>query len=182
MTVKEVAEAFGVDPESIKWHIRKEFPELLKNGIQTYLNEEQVTVIKKKMIPTSQLVAATTDFEMMEQAKNVMAWLSRKYEEEKTARVEAERKNAVLMHVSKTYTATEIAKELNMKSANELNRKLSELKVQYKQNDTWVLYAAFSTLGYTEIKQTVLDSGKVVYDRHFTQDGRKFILDILRNK
>jgi phage antirepressor YoqD-like protein len=83
------------------------------------------------------------------------------------------------MHVSKTYTATEIAKELNMRSANELNKKLAEIKVQYKQNETWVLYASFSNLGYTEIKQTVLDNGKVVYDRHFTQDGRAFILKVL---
>lgn len=37
--------------------------------------------------------------------------------EERAARIEAERRNAILMHVTKTYTATEIAKELNMKSA-----------------------------------------------------------------
>jgi phage antirepressor YoqD-like protein len=66
-----------------------------------------------------------------------------------------------------------------MRSANELNKKLAEIKVQYKQNETWVLYASFSNLGYTEIKQTVLDNGKVVYDRHFTQDGRAFILKVL---
>jgi prophage antirepressor-like protein len=40
-----------------------------------------------------------------------------KLKEERAARVEAERKNAILMHVNKTYTITEIAKELGLKSA-----------------------------------------------------------------
>ena len=37
-----------------------------------------------------------------------------KLKEERTARVEAERRNAILMHVNKTYTVTEIAKELGL--------------------------------------------------------------------
>lgn len=59
-----------------------------------------------------------------------------KLKEERKARVEAEKKNAILMHVNKTYTMTEIAKELNLKSATELNKILAEKKVQYKVNDT----------------------------------------------
>lgn len=43
-----------------------------------------------------------------------------KLKEERAARVEAERKNAILMHVNKTYTITEIAKELGLKSAMQL--------------------------------------------------------------
>lgn len=99
--------------------------------------------------------------------------------EEKQARIEAERRNAILMHSSKTYTTTEIAKELGLKSAIALNHKLSDKKVQFKQNGTWVLYSKYSDLGYTDIKQTVLDSGKIVYDRHWTNDGRMFILELL---
>ena len=93
-------------------------------------------------------------------------------------RIEAEKTNAILMHVNKNYTSTEIAKELNLKSATELNKKLKELNVQYKQNDTWVLYSKYSNLGYVDIKQNVLDSGKVVYDRKWTQLGRKFLLEL----
>ena len=101
-----------------------------------------------------------------------------KLKEEKEARIEAERKNAILMHVNKTYTTTEIAKELDMRSAIELNKKLAEMKVQYKQNKTWVLYSNYSSCGYTEIKQRVLDTDKVVYDRAWTQLGRDFILHL----
>lgn len=101
--------------------------------------------------------------------------------EERAARIEAERKNAILMHVNTTYTATEVAKELNLKSANELNRLLAERKIQYKVGNTWVLYSRYSNLGYEEIKQETLDNGKVVYHRKFTQLGRDFILNILKN-
>lgn len=102
-----------------------------------------------------------------------------KLKEERAARIEAEQTNAILMHVSKTYTSTEIAKELGFKSANELNKALYASGVQYKQNDTWVLYSKYANCAYTEIKQTVLDSGKIVYDRRWTQLGRKFILDFI---
>ncbi len=102
-----------------------------------------------------------------------------KLKEERNARVAAERKNAILMHVNKTYTMTEIAKELGMKSAIQLNRLLSKKKVQYQVNGTWVMYSRYSDLGYEEIKQEVLDSGKVIYHRRITQMGREFILNLV---
>lgn len=102
--------------------------------------------------------------------------------EERAARIEAERKNAILMHVNDTYTCTEIAKELNMKSAKQLNNELSKRGIQYKIGNTWVLYSQYSNLGYEEIKQETLDNGKVVYHRKFTQLGRDFILNLFKNK
>lgn len=102
--------------------------------------------------------------------------------EERAARIEAERKNAILMHVNTTYTATEIAKELNMKSAKQLNNELSKRGIQYKIGNTWVLYSQYSNLGYEEIKQDTLDNGRVVYHRKFTQLGRDFILNLFKNK
>lgn len=104
-----------------------------------------------------------------------------KLKEERKARIEAERKNAILTHVTKTYTMTEIAKELNFKSAIKLNNLLAEKKIQYKVNGTWVFYSKYSDLGYEEIKQEVLDSGKVVYHRKITQLGREFILGLFEN-
>lgn len=92
-----------------------------------------------------------------------------KLKDERTARVEAERKNAILMHVNKTYTVTEIAKELGLRSATQLNKILAEKKIQYSVNGTWVMYSKYSDLGYEEIKQEVLDSGKVIYHRRITQ-------------
>lgn len=105
-----------------------------------------------------------------------------KLKEERAARVKAERRNAILTHVNKTYTMTEIAKELNMKSAIQLNKLLAEKKIQYQVNGTWVLYSQYSNLGYEEIKQEILDSGKVIYHRRITQIGREFILDLFNRE
>jgi prophage antirepressor-like protein len=101
-----------------------------------------------------------------------------KLKQERQARVEAERKNAILTHVNKTYTMTEIAKELNLKSAIQLNKLLADRKIQYNVNGTWVLYSPYSSMGYEEIKQEILDSGKVIYHRRITQLGREFILQL----
>lgn len=105
-----------------------------------------------------------------------------KLKEERAARIEAERKNAILTHVNKTYTMTEIAKELNMKSATELNKFLADRHIQYKINGTWVFYSDYSNMGYEEIKQEVLDSGKVIYHRKITQTGREFIIGLFEKE
>ena len=86
----------------------------------------------------------------------------------------------LLSHTGKGYTITEIAKELNMKSANELNKKLAEMKVQYKSNGTWVMYSKYSKKGYEIIKQEVTDNGAVIYHRKITQAGREFILNLFK--
>lgn len=98
------------------------------------------------------------------------------YKEERQRRIEAERTNAILMHVNKTYTATEIAKELGFRSARALNQDLAKRRIQFKQNNTWVLYSDYADRGYTEIKQEVLDNGRVIYHRRWTQMGREFLL------
>lgn len=98
--------------------------------------------------------------------------------EERQARIEAERKNAILMHTNKTYTATEIAKELGFKSAIALNKDLCKKKIQYKVNNTYVLYSKYAEMGLVSIKQQIMDNGREVYNRHFTQYGRDFLLKL----
>ena len=124
------------------------------------------------------IYATDTTIEKMISNPDFAIQLLTTLKEEKAARIEAERRNAVLMHATKTYTTTEIAKELGLKSAIALNNKLAEKKVQFKQNETWVLYSKYADLGYTDIKQSILDSGRIVYDRRWTQDGRAFILGL----
>lgn len=103
--------------------------------------------------------------------------LLEKLKEERKARLEAEHTNKILMHHKKLYTTTEIAKELNLSSAKKLNEMLSQDRIQFKQNGTWILYSSYSDLGYVHIKQEVLDNGKIIYHRKWTQEGRKFILE-----
>lgn len=100
------------------------------------------------------------------------------YKEERERRVQAERTNAILMHVNKTYTATEIAKELGFRSAIALNKDLAKRRIQFRQNKTWVLYSDYADQGYTDIKQEDLDNGRVIYHRRWTQRGREFLLNL----
>jgi prophage antirepressor-like protein len=100
------------------------------------------------------------------------------FKEERQKRKEVEKVNNILMHINKNYTCTEIAKEIGFKSAAALNNDLREKKIQYKQNETWVLYSKYADNGYVDIKQEVLDNGKVIYHRKFTQLGREFLLKL----
>lgn len=114
-------------------------------------------------------------------AEAARAWAS-EYEAKQQALLEAnEAKERVnkLIHIAKTYTSGEIAKELNIKSAMALNKMLEERKIQFKQNGTWLLYSDYADKGYTSIKQIQLDNGHIQYDRRWTGSGRDFILDIL---
>lgn len=104
-----------------------------------------------------------------------------KLKEERSARIEAEKQVAVLTHVNKTYTCTEVAKELGLKSAIELNNRLKELGVQYKINQTWVPYTKYSTLGWFDIKQEVADNGHIIYHRKITGIGRQGIINLINS-
>ena len=149
-------------------------------------NKEQAKNFKKwvtgEVLPSIRkhgIYATESTIESMINNPDFAIQLLQTLKTEREARIEAERRNAVLMHATKTYTSTEIAKEIGLKSAIALNNKLSDLKIQFKQNGTWLLYSQYADLGYTDIKQKALDNGQVVYDRHWTQDGRLFILKAL---
>ena len=125
-------------------------------------------------------IFATSDF--IEEALNnpdAMIAALTKLKQERERRIEAEKQVAVLTHVNKTYTCTEVAKELGLKSAIELNNRLKELGVQYKVNQTWVPYTKYSTLGWFDIKQEVADNGHIIYHRKITGIGRQGIINLL---
>ena len=83
--------------------------------------------------------------------------------------------NNALMHVVKTYTTGEIAKEIGFKSASQLNKLLHNKGIQYKQNGTWLLYSKYADMGLVEIKQGVKND-HAYYNQQWTQKGRQFIL------
>lgn len=99
---------------------------------------------------------------------------------EEKERIEEEKNK--LIHQGKLYTATEIAKEVGFRSATAFNKDLEEKKIQYKCNNTWVLNARYSELGYVSIKQIELDNGRIIYDRKFTGKGRDWLINNIYNK
>ena len=80
-------------------------------------------------------------------------------------------------------TITAIAKDYGM-SAKKLNKKLHELKVQFKQGHQWFLYSEYHNCGYTH-SETVEYKHKdgttdVTMNTKWTQKGRLFLYDLLK--
>lgn len=113
---------------------------------------------------------------------DVLIAVATKLKEERVARLEAEKQRDKLIHQGKLYTTGEIAKELGLSSATKLNGLLAEMKIQYKQNNTWLLYSKYCEKEYISIKQQQLDSGKIIYDRKWTGIGRDFILEKFKER
>jgi phage antirepressor YoqD-like protein len=191
MTVKEVAELLGVHRDTVLSWGNKLFPEKFARGVTTLLNEEEVTRIKQAMSKNysfRNVPEVRTDLEYTEMAKEVMEYLVHKTNTLKaevalltTRNHVLENRVNMLVHDSKTYTATEIAKECGMQSAKALNEFLEFNDVQYKVNGTWVLHAKYSGCGYESIKQEELDNGKIIYNRHWTGKGREFLIEFVKN-
>ena len=80
-------------------------------------------------------------------------------------------------------TITAIAKDYGM-SAKTLNKKLHELKVQFKQGDQWFLYSNYHNCGYThsETVEYVHKNGtkNVTMNTKWTQKGRLFLYELLK--
>lgn len=74
---------------------------------------------------------------------------------------------------------TEIAKDYGM-SACKLNRILSDLRVQYRIRDTWVLFGAYHDKGYTKLSTYITPSGAVRNHTCWTQKGREFLYTLLK--
>ena len=193
VTTKELADVLGVDVKTVSNAVERllgssseKFGEIrtVSNGGRPskVFNQLQATMIKQEIqqhhnLGSRQIDQVSTELEENQLIANALVILQRRNEELRIRAERAEHTNQILMHSSKLYTVTEIAKELGMTSAEVLNKKLEEKKVQYKVNGTWVPTAAYADLGYFEIKQQVHDNGFVYYDRKVTQEGRQFILE-----
>lgn len=81
-------------------------------------------------------------------------------------------------------TITQIAKDYGM-SGREMNAKLHDLKVQYKQGSTWLLYSKYQKTGWTHSDTIVVDrtdgTKKAVMQTKWTQKGRLGLYELLKN-
>lgn len=81
-------------------------------------------------------------------------------------------------------TITQIAKDYGM-SGREMNAKLHELKVQYKQGFTWLLYSKYQKTGWTHSDTIVVDRAdgtkKAVMQTKWTQKGRLGLYELLKS-
>lgn len=80
-------------------------------------------------------------------------------------------------------TITAIAKDYGM-SAKAFNKKLHDLKIQFKQGHQWFLYSEYHNCGYTHsetVEYTHKDGTKdVTMNTKWTQKGRLFLYELLK--
>lgn len=80
-------------------------------------------------------------------------------------------------------TITQIAKDYGM-SGRAMNRKLHELKVIYKQGQTWLLYAKYQKTGWTHSETVMVPkkdgTEKAVLNTKWTQQGRLGLYELLK--
>lgn len=86
----------------------------------------------------------------------------------------------VVLNSPNLVTVTQIAKDYG-KSGKWLNKLLSELKIQYKQSNQWLLYSKYQGKGYTQsVTYADEDSEFTKLNTKWTQKGRMFIYDKLK--
>lgn len=76
---------------------------------------------------------------------------------------------------------TQIAKDYGM-SGRAMNKLLHELGIQYKMGNTWLLYQDYADMGYTQSKTHAIDAERSVMHTYWTQKGRLFLYDLLKNE
>ena len=192
MTTKELAEALNVDVDTVNNAVKQlDFSEVLRKSTggrpTKVFTEKQATLIKQEIqkhhnLKSRQIDNVTTEVEENETILKAIRILKNRNEELRKRAELAENKNNILMHSEKTYTISEIAKELSYKSGIEFNKILYNDKIIFKRNGTWIPYSDYSESGYFEIKQSILENELVVYNLRVTQKGREFLLSKYSDK
>ena len=192
MTTKELAEALNVDVDTVNNAVKQlDFSEVLRKSTggrpTKVFTEKQATLIKQEIqkhhnLKSRQIDNVTTEVEENETILKAIRILKNRNEELRKRVELAENKNNILMHSEKTYTMSEISKELGYKSAIEFNKVLYNDKIIFKRNGTWIPYSDYSESGYFEIKQSILENELVVYNLRVTQKGREFLLSKYSDK
>ena len=111
--------------------------------------------------------------------------------DEQDKRRKLEEENAFLTVKAKYYDqilnsknsvpVTQIAKDYGM-SAIAFNKMLRDYGIQYPIRNSWVLYAQFANLGYTQSKTYSIDENKSVMHTCWTQKGRLFLYEFLKER
>lgn len=145
--------------------------ELLKTGVTTISDEDEaiynaMNILQKRLEASKQKVQILES--KVELQETEIKYLTPK----------AQYTDEVLQSTS-TFTTTQIAKDLGM-SAQALNQKLKERKIQFFQSGQWFLTHTYQDKGYTDMRitpyfDTKTGEPKTSQSMVWTEKGRQFI-------
>lgn len=120
--------------------------ELLRTGVATVSNDDEAIAYAMQVL-NNRLEQARQEKAMLEQQNNYLS---------NEIRQQAPKVKYVddVLQSARTYTSTQMAKELDMKTAEQLHKKLKEMGVMFYQSGQWMLTATHCGKGYTRPRTT----------------------------
>ena len=171
-------------PEAEKfteWVTEEVLPSIRKNG--GYM-EGQEKLSDNELMAKALIVANNTIEERNRKVRELEVQNSQKTQIIGELKPKADYLDNILQNNS-TMTVTTIAKDYGM-SAETFNKKLHELKIQFKQSGQWFLYSQYQSCGYTHSKTTkyMRNDGTegIKLNTEWTQKGRVFLYNTLREQ
>lgn len=166
MTVREVAEALRCEESTVRKHIKSIRSNLgnvaqVENGKTTYLNEAEVTEIKRRiersgrtdLSSVEQAAHATTELEMRQKVAEVMAWLASEVDRLRGAVVDAAPKVEFFDAVANSkdaITMREVAAALNLPGWGR-NRIFERLREEGILDNRNIPYREYQDRGYFRV-------------------------------
>ncbi len=192
MTVKELAEILGVGKKTISRIVKNNFPEIVKNGITTYLNQKQVTFIKLELskrhnlVSTDKLENVTTDLEVDLYVEKALRLQKEKIIRQKQKIEQLSGQNQLMKPKAEFYDTvtqtddwrdiSEVAKLLNLGYGNiTLFKKLREDKILMSNN---LPYQKYVTKRYFRVVEKPYYKGKqrcISYKTVVSQKGVEYL-------
>ena len=121
--------------------------ELMRTGVTTVSNDDEAIAYAMQVL-NKRLEQSRQEKAMLEQQNNLLT------NEIKTQAPKVQYVDNVLQSPN-TYTSTQMAKELNMRTAEQLHKKLTEKGIMFRQSGQWMLTARYCEKGYTKNRTTV---------------------------
>lgn len=121
--------------------------ELMKTGVTTVSNDDEAIAYAMGVLQ-KRLEQARQEKAMLEQQNNYLT------NEIRQVAPKAQYYDNTLQSAH-TYTSTQMAKELNMRTAEQLHKALKEKGIMFYQSGQWMLTARYCEKGYTKPRTTV---------------------------
>ncbi len=156
-----------------RWVTSEVLPSIRKHG--TYMNAE---TIEKALADPDTIIRLATTLKEEREERMLLEQQIAEYEP-KISYLDT------ILSSTDTVTITQIAADYGM-SGQKLNKILNELNVQHKVGGQWILYRKHMQQGYTKSHTSEIqkaDGGiKVVMNTKWTQKGRLFLYDLLKDE
>lgn len=152
--------------------------EILKTGVTTVSNDDEAIAYAMQVL-SKRLEQAKAEKAMLEQQNACLA------NEIKQTVPKVQYVDNVLQSVN-TYTSTQMAKELSLRTAEQLHKSLKGKGVMFYQSGQWMLTARYSENGYTKTRtsQFTRSDGSIGTNTItvWTELGRAFLHKIFKDE